>query len=87
MSNFKVFRNEADALQEIAALLARGVLALRQRMKRPEVLPVPRKAELSESPRLSRRGSTRRVVRRRVSDSGPRRLEVPTDSRPTVHAG
>lgn len=87
MSSLKVFRTESEALPQIAAILARGVLALRQRMKRPEVLPIPSKAEISELPRLSRRGGPRRVIRRPVSESGRNRLEVSAHSRPTVHAG
>ena len=87
MTSLKVSRTEGEALPEIAAILARGVLAQRQRLKRPEVLPVPRKAELLESPRLSRRGRSRRVIRRPVSESVRNRLEVSTNTRPTVHAG
>ncbi len=87
MTSLKEFRTEGDALSEIAAILARGVLAQRQRLKRPEVLPVPRKSELSESPRLSRRGRARRVIHRPVSESGRNRLEVSVHCRPTVHAG
>ena len=87
MSSLKVFQPEDEALSQIAAILARGVLAQWQRLKRPEVLPVPRKAEMSESPRRSRRGRSRRVIRRSVSESGKNRLEVSPHSRPTVHAG
>ncbi len=72
---------------QIAALLAKGVLALRQRNKRPEVLPVPSKAAMSALPRLSQRDRPRRVIRRLVSESGRNRLEVSAHSRPTVHAG
>ena len=87
MSSLKVFQPEDEALSQIAAILARGVLAQWQRLKRPEVLPVPRNAEMSESPRLSRRGRSRRVIRRPIAESGRTRLEDPTNSRPTVHAG
>ena len=87
MSNMKVFRTEGDVRPQIAAILARGVLALRQCIQRPEVSPIPRTSELSELNRLSRRGRSRRVIRRSVSESGRNRLEVPTHSRPTVHAG
>ena len=87
MSSLKVFSSEGGVLPEIAAILAKGVLAHWQRMKRSEVLPIPRKAELSESPRLSRRGRSRRVIRRPIAESGRNRLEDPTNSRPTVHAG
>ncbi len=76
-----------DVLTQIASLLAKGVLAHCQRMKRSEVLPVRRKVELSASPRLSRRSQSRRVIRRVVSESGRNGLEVSVHSRPTVHAG
>lgn len=87
MSRLNVFRTEGDALLEIASLLTKGVLAHWQRMKHTEVLPIPRKTELSESPRLSRRDRPRRVIRRPISESGRNRLEVSVHSRPTVHAG
>ncbi len=87
MSGLKVFSSEGGVLPEIAAILAKGVLAHWQRMKRSEVLPIPRKAELSEMPRLSRRDRPRRVIRRPVAESGRNRLEVSVHSRPTVHAG
>ena len=87
MSSLKVFQPEDEALSQIAAILARGVLAQWQRLKRPEVLPIPCKAELSESSRLSRRDRQRRVIRRPLSESGRNRLEVSVHSRPTVHAG
>ena len=87
MTSSNVFKTEGEALPQIAAILARGVLALRQRMKRPEVLPIPSKAEISELPRLSPRGRPRRVIRCPVSESGRNRLEVSAHSRLTVHAG
>ncbi len=87
MTSMKEFRTEGDALPQIAAILARGVLAQMQRPKRPEVLPIPRTSELSELNRLSRRDRPRRVIRRPVSESGRNRLEVSAHSRPTVHAG
>ena len=87
MTSLKVFRTEGEALQEIAAILARGVLALRQHGRRLETLPVPIHEELSVSPRLSRRDRPRRVIRRSASESVRNRLEVPTHTRPTVHAG
>ena len=87
MTSLKVSRTEGEALPEIAAILARGVLAQRRRLMRPEVLPIPSKAELSESPRLSRCSRPRRVIRCSVSESRRNRLEVSTNTRPTVHAG
>ena len=76
-----------DVHTQIASLLAKGVLAHWQRMKRSEVLPIVMKADVAESPRLSRRDRPRRVIRRPVAESRRNRLEVSAHSRPTVHAG
>ena len=59
-----------DVRTQIASLLAKGVLAHWQRMKRSEVPPIARKDDAVVSPRLSRRGRTRRVIRRPVSEVG-----------------
>jgi hypothetical protein len=76
-----------DVRTQIASILAKGVLAYWQRMRRPEVLPVPSKDEMAESSRLSRCGRSRRIIHRPLSESGRNRLEVSVHSRPTVHAG
>lgn len=76
-----------DVRTQIAALLAKGVLAHWQRMRRPEVLPTPSQVEMAESPRPTRRSRPRRVIHRPLSESGRNRLEVSGHSRPTVHAG
>ena len=76
-----------DVRTQIASILAKGVLVYWQRMRRPEVLPVPIKDETAETSRLSRRGRPRRVIHRPLSESGRNRLEVSGHSRPTVHAG
>ena len=84
MSSSKVFRTEGEALPEIAAILAKGVLAHLQRFKRSQPLPIVKKADESSSPLRIR---PRRVIRRAVSESGPNRLEVPSETRPSVCAG
>ena len=76
-----------DVRTQIAALLAKGVLAHWQRMKRSDVLPVQRDVEVARSTRPTRCGRPRRVIHRPLSESGRNRLEVSVHSRPTVHAG
>ena len=87
MLKTNVLEAEGDVRQEIAAILAKGVLAYLQRFRRSEVLPMAKSGNASESPRPSRRTGPRRLIRRAVSESGPNRLEVPSETRPTVHAG
>jgi hypothetical protein len=76
-----------DVRTQIASILARGVLAHWQRMKRSEVLPVPSDVEVPQLPRRSKRDRPRRIIHRPLSESGRNRLEVSVHSRPTVHAG
>ncbi len=87
MSSLKVFQPEGEALSQIAAILAKGVLAQWQRGRRPETLPVPVINESSVLPRPFRPERESRTARRRIPRTSRRSLEVSTNSRPTVHAG